>query len=151
MSPNTITDMRSKIKEIELSKYEYLSFDELDKKINKLEDKLDYLWQKFGGKGTWEWYCKKCEPTWNEYDSVLCQWILKNPLEKISKSPLKDIGDLFTIEEFKSCCKAGGFIESDGEGYYVKDSLEYDLPVRPSFFARDYIRRDFTHVMWYNK
>ena len=144
--------MREKRKKINLKKYENLSFEDLDKKKNELLNKCDELWEKYGGKGTWEWYCKKCESTWNDYDSVLCQWILKVPIEKANTTPLKTCcGHLFTIDEFKSCCKAGGFIESDGEGYYVKDGQEYDIPARPLFFARDYIRVDFTHVMWYNK
>ena len=144
--------MRTKSKKIDLEKYQNLSFEELDKKISELLDKCNELWDKYGGKGTWEWYSKKCEATWNEYDSVLCHWILKHPLEGIDTIQLEEChGHLFTIEDFRECCKMGGFIESDGEGYYVKDNLEYDIPARPSFFAHDYIRQDFTHVMWYNK
>lgn len=144
--------MRSGTKKIDLEKYQNLSFKELDKKENELLNKCDELWHKYGGRGTWEWYCKKCEATWNEYDSVLCQWILKHPLEGISTHPTEDsCGHLFTIEDFRNWCKVGGFIESDGEGYYVKDNLEYDIPARPLFFAHDYIRQDFTHIMWYNK
>ena len=144
--------MREMPKKINLKKYENISFEELDKKKNKLLDKCDKLWEKYGGKISWEDYYKKCKSTWNEYDSVLCQWILKHPLEGISTRQLKDCrGDLFTIDEFKECCEFCGFIESDGEGYYVKDNKEYGLPARPYFFARGYVRPDFTHVMWYNK
>lgn len=144
--------MRERRKKINLKKYENLSFEELDEKKNELNNKLDEIWEKYGGKGTWEWYSKKCEPYWNDYDQVLCQWILKHPLEGIKTRQIKDCcGDLFTIDEFKECCEIGGFIESDGEGYYVKDGQEYDIPTRPLFFSQGFIRPDFTHVMWYNK
>lgn len=144
--------MREIPKKINLKKYENSSFEELDKKKNKLLDKCGKLWEKYGGKGTWEWYSKKCEPYWNDYDQVLCQWILKLPLEGVSTRQTKDCcGELFTIEHFKECCEVGVIFENDGEGYYVKESQEYDIPARPLFFSQGFIRPDFTHVIWYNK
>ncbi len=65
-------------------------------------------------------------------------------------------GDLFELDQFAHMCTyAGGFNDSDGSAYYATATQVSDIPVYPSDFFypkhQQWIRKDFTHVMWYNK
>lgn len=103
-------------------------------------------------------------PNINLYMSELGRiWKLKKPLlfkkynlQEIifdSKEIDKEWGDLMTIDEFIDCCEYGGFIDSDGSGYYASDKHESNIPAIPSMIKSGMIvRRDgLTHVVWYNK
>ena len=66
------------------------------------------------------------------------------------KDDLSDIGDLFTVEDFKRDCERGCLIDYDGFGHPVKDNkMAGDVTIRPSM--RDVIPMDATHIMWFNK
>lgn len=64
--------------------------------------------------------------------------------------------DVYTVEEFKTLCENGAFIDYDGFGCPVKDSK-----ADPSFFIYPsrvvaypnprWIPEDATHVVWYNR
>jgi hypothetical protein len=61
-----------------------------------------------------------------------------------------DEDDVYTIDEFKSLCESGGFIDYDGFGYPVKDSkCDPSIIIRPSKISD--IPNDATHVVWYNR
>lgn len=61
-----------------------------------------------------------------------------------------EIGDLYTIEEFISMCKAGAFNDYDGYGNPVKNNrMNTDVSVYPSEI--DKIPSDVTHIVWFNK
>lgn len=61
-----------------------------------------------------------------------------------------DEEDVYTIKEFKEYCDAGAFIDYDGWGYPVKDSMaDRDICIQPSVLHR--IPRSATHIVWYNK
>ena len=58
--------------------------------------------------------------------------------------------DVYTISEFKSHVEDGSFIDYDGFGYPVKDSLaDKSIVIQPS--TVDKIPADATHIVWYNK
>jgi hypothetical protein len=58
--------------------------------------------------------------------------------------------DVYTVEEFKEMCECGGFIDYDGFGYPVKDSLaDENITVFPSKLNK--IPLDATHIVWYNR
>jgi len=87
-------------------------------------------------------------------------WKQKIPLlyEKYEQIPIKwnDIptyGDKMTIQDFISCCESGGFIDSDGSGYYANETNESNIPALPSMITSGKItkRPELTHVIWYNK
>jgi hypothetical protein len=62
--------------------------------------------------------------------------------------------DLMTVDEFVNCCKAGGFIDDDGIGYYSDKDRNYKEGnhVSPSEVVRDCnINRNYTHVLWFNR
>lgn len=58
---------------------------------------------------------------------------------------------LMTLEHFIECCECGGFIDYDGFGLYATETEVSDVEVEPSDITCGDIRREFTHVCWYNK
>ena len=67
--------------------------------------------------------------------------------------PLNDLDKkcLMTIDVFEDCCKSKSIIDYDGFGYYATSTEVSDICANPSDFVKGIIRRDFTHVCWYNK
>lgn len=73
-------------------------------------------------------------------------------------------GDLMTVEEWKDSVRAGGFIDYDGHGSWLKfvDGVEHvwiatrdnigDIPedAYPSDYTR-YMPEGATHIRWYNR
>ena len=58
--------------------------------------------------------------------------------------------DVYTVEEFKACVESGAFIDYDGFGHPVKDSMaDPTVVVYPSRVSE--IPSDATHIVWYNK
>lgn len=58
--------------------------------------------------------------------------------------------DVYTVDEFKSRCEDGDFIDYDGFGHPVKDSkCDPSIIVQPSELEK--IPADATHVVWYNR
>ena len=60
-------------------------------------------------------------------------------------------GDMFDIETFVAYCKGGGFIDYDGFGHYSDGVKVSDVEIYPSDVTKGNYRKDFTHVIWYNK
>lgn len=60
-------------------------------------------------------------------------------------------GNLMTIEEFVEDCKNGSLIDSDGYGYYATEIGKSDILIYPSDVIEDKFRKDFSHVIWFNK
>ena len=67
------------------------------------------------------------------------------------------IGELFTIAEFKKMCASGMLMDQDGmgdlvvEGEIVIEKKKYEWPkwIYPS--QVDSIPNHITHILWYNK
>ena len=58
--------------------------------------------------------------------------------------------DVYTIEEFKYLVECHGFIDYDGFGHPVKDSLaDPKVYVKPS--KVELIPQSATHIVWYNR
>ena len=60
-------------------------------------------------------------------------------------------GDIYTLDEFIKNCQNGNFIDSDGYGYYSAKDAKSDIEVLPSDILEGIYRKDFTHVIWFNK
>jgi len=71
--------------------------------------------------------------------------------KKPNMTPLDKDGNLMTLEEFKECCRGGGFIDYDGFGYYSTETEESDITIKPSDITSGNYRKDFTHINWYNR
>lgn len=62
-------------------------------------------------------------------------------------------GTLYEINKFKELCDEVHqvFTDEDGIGYYATETAKSNIIVKPSDFAYDMVRTDFTHVLWFNK
>lgn len=66
--------------------------------------------------------------------------------------PIPDYGDLFTLKEFIDQCLYGCFTDDDGSGYYSDGEIYFaGEPANPSDLVAGHIRKDRSHVMWFNK
>ena len=62
----------------------------------------------------------------------------------------EDEDDVYTVEEFRDCCEVGAFIDYDGFGYPVKNSLaDNSITIVPSRLEE--IPEDATHIIWFNR
>jgi hypothetical protein len=66
-------------------------------------------------------------------------------------SKLSNIGHVMTLKEFIKCVKAGGFIDYDGFGRYVKDGQETNITIYPSDINYGAVRKEFDTIVWYNR
>lgn len=64
---------------------------------------------------------------------------------------LPDYGDHMTIEDFKEYCDCGGFCDYDGYGLYATETQMSNIDINPSDIETGLYRKDFTHVVWFNK
>lgn len=59
--------------------------------------------------------------------------------------------DVYTIKEFRANVASNAFIDYDGHGYPVKDSLaDPSIMIIPSTFEEE-LPNDATHIVWYNR
>lgn len=61
--------------------------------------------------------------------------------------------DVYTIKQFICMCEDGDFIDYDGFGVYAdkKKKMKTDIKVYPSDVTSGKYRKDFPHVVWYNR
>tara|TARA_R110000796_G_scaffold88978_2_gene192355 strand:+ start:2493 stop:2870 length:378 start_codon:yes stop_codon:yes gene_type:complete len=97
---------------------------------------------------------------YNEFEDACDVWreLLEDNRRKItliSPYELDDLdktsGDYMPFAEFADCCENGGFIDYDGFGNYATDKKVSNLTIYPSDIMVGVCRKDFTHVLWYNK
>ena len=84
-------------------------------------------------------------------DEALKKKCLKTLIFSTSLKPHSTYGDLMPIEDFIDCVNSGGFIDYDGSGNYATATQESDIAVYPSDIKKEMYRKDFSHIMWYNK
>ncbi len=65
--------------------------------------------------------------------------------------PIPDYGDLMTLDEFIENCEDGLFIDYDGFGHYATATEMSSIEVCPSDITTGDIRREWTHVCWFNR
>jgi hypothetical protein len=130
--------------------------EELD---NILEKKQKEWWNIEDKTINWNEYCKFREPEISEIVVLEREkrMLMIPKLSEPMKSNLngKVIATLYTIKEFITNCKCGGFIDYDGFGNYVKyvdgKMMGSNINIFPSDVKNKKIRKDFTHVLWYNR
>ena len=129
--------------------YNNLTLEEIESRIEENNKKLKEIWDTDNGNSR-EAYMEKCQPYWDE-DYALCT------AKELKKTPeMRPFNELdreclMTINEFKSNCRYGVFMDTDGVGYYATDKEVSDIKASPNAFRYGIIREDFTHVCWYNK
>ena len=129
--------------------YSNLSIDEIDRLIEVNSMKLREIWDTDDGNSYERWRAK-CQPYWDDNEAL---YAAKSMKETPEMKPMDDLDKecLMTIKEFKSHCKYGGIMDSDGIGYYATDNEVSNIEASPRAFVNGIIRSDFTHVCWYNK
>jgi len=60
-------------------------------------------------------------------------------------------GQMMTLNDFVKNVSSGGFIDYDGSGNYSDGIQESDVCILPSDVEVGNYRKDFTHVIWYNR
>lgn len=117
--------------------------EELEEKVKYWEDEVD---KAFDESRSFEEYlscdCLKHYRYFKRIHTLYCSYELDE---------LPDYGDHMTIEEFKECCDCGGFTDYDGFGVYATETQESSICILPSDIESGLYRKDFTHVIWFNK
>lgn len=60
-------------------------------------------------------------------------------------------GNKYTLEKFKSMVESGGFIDYDGYGNYATEDAKSDIVIMPSDIIENIYRKDFSHIIWFNR
>jgi hypothetical protein len=60
-------------------------------------------------------------------------------------------GKMMSLDEFVKNVNSGGFIDYDGYGNYSDGVQKSDVSIYPSDVKVGNYRKDFTHVIWYNR
>jgi hypothetical protein len=125
-----------------------MTTEELDKKIEELEKEVDKIQEKSYEMGIsgYDWFWN--HPKTKELRKLENQ---RRLIVEPTMKPLDNIGNLMTLQRFVECCENGGFINDDGFGYYATATEQSDIVVHPSDITSRNYRKDFTHVMWYNR
>lgn len=119
---------------------------ELEKQIKKWEKEYNKLWN--AGLPFEEWR-KRAEKMHEEVTPIAGE--LNMITDKYELHDHLNFGELMPVEKFIAWCEAGGFCDSDGEGYYATKDKESSIRAVPSQICAGYIRKDFKYVKWYNK
>ena len=129
--------------------YNNLTLEEIESKIEENDKKLKEIWDT-DNSNSWEMYRKKCQPYWDDNEIL---YMAKSMKETPKVRPFNELDRecLMTINEFKSNCRYGAFMDTDGSGYYATDKEVSNIEASPSAFVKGIIREDFTHICWYNK
>lgn len=135
-----------------VDEYMKLSIPEIDARIDKNDEILEKFWNEDDG-SDWEGYSSKCEPYWDDNSALHAARTMIIPMEDIKFHPLNKLAKecIMTIEKFTNLCKCGALINYDGIGYYAFKDKESELSAEPKAFKAGYIRKEFTHVCWYNR
>lgn len=125
-------------------------------KIKNLEKELEsvrkeykeFFNETFGKTSDFEEYEKLITPYWDKINNIELEIRL---LQKSKLDNLSEYGSHITIKDFIEMCQNGYLMDYDGHGYYATDSLESNILIYPSDVTNNKIRKDFSHVIWFNK
>lgn len=127
------------------------SYDELYKELTTKEEQLDNYRNELFDKYT----------NFDDYWRAYCNCKLIKEVQELSQEvrlcklpymdDMPDYGDIMTLEEFIDSCNCGGFCNYDGSGYYALETSCSDITIYPSDITNNKYRKDFTHVIWFNK
>ncbi len=78
---------------------------------------------------------------------------LRKEFEIMERSrEIPSYGDLMTLEEFEMAVTCHAFLDEDGTGYY-SDGIHMSTNVAavPSRIIEGDVRREYSHIVWFNK
>lgn len=119
----------------------------LNKKIEKLNNQINAINETWNFEKPWAQYERNMTPLWDELNKLHADLSLIE--DNIEFGEID--GDHMEIKEFIQYCKDGGFMDSDGHGYYATHDKETSIQITPSWVLMGKIRKDFDYVSWYNK
>ena len=116
-----------------------------DKKRDELDSNWDYQTK------TFDEYQEAIDEIYADYyKAVETHHLVRTPVWD-SELTILDRECRMTLEEFMSCINAGLFIDYDGSGVYGSHDKKTDISARPSRMKAGVVRKEFTHVYWYNR
>lgn len=135
-----------------IDEYMKLPQEELKKRIAANHEVLKKIWDEDDG-NSYEKYQEKCFPYNEDNFALYTAMILTMDKDEIKVTPIDehDLECLMTIKEFTACCRTGFITSWDGDGVYATADGITNIDADPEAFKLGYIRKDFTHVCWYNK
>jgi len=121
---------------------------ELQKEIEKFENKLEKKFENWNYKKSYDEYYEYVRPEQEKLVELSRKLRL---IRSYKLSELSDFGDVMLLKHFIECVDCGGFIDYDGFGYYVKDNQESDIEIYPSDVKHNMVRKDFDTIIWFNR
>lgn len=131
-------------------KYENRTYEDLIKEKTRLSDTYDELFNKCAKEGLpFDKFKEEAAPIRQKLYFI-------DKYLRLKMSPTLSYGkewkgEIFTIEEFIEMSEDGSLIDYDGVGYYATDEAKSDVEAYPSDFIENLYRKDFTHIIWFNK
>ena len=124
--------------------------EEYQRQIDELVDKRDEKMNKINilECDSFDDWVSKMEPEQSKINQLSRK---KRLIEQPMFVKIPEYGDHMTLEHFISCCECGGFIDSDGYGEYATKDQMTGIFINPSDITQNDYRKDFTHVVWFNK
>lgn len=122
----------------------------LQREKERLEDRYDEISDECAKEGlSYKEFQKKSESV-KEQIYLICKYIRlkQDPSLQYDK---EWFGDLMTLEEFIAMCQHNMFVDDDGYGYYATENAKSDILLYPSDITEGIYRKDFSHVIWFNK
>lgn len=127
----------------------------LAQKIKKLENDLKKAREEYNNafqialnKGSVEEYISYIDPFRNKIESIDRELRYIKP---IKYEPLPNYGDIMTLESFINAIECGAFIDYDGFGEYISANKLTGILVKPSDLKYNKIRKEFNHIIWFNR
>jgi hypothetical protein len=122
----------------------------LKKQIDILVEKRDEKMEKldFSKVTSFKELESNIEPEQGQIEAL----IKKSRLIKVPEyENIPDYGDHMSFSSFKEACIDGMFIDYDGCGNYATKDKMTNIGISPSDIKEGVYRKEFTHVIWFNK
>lgn len=127
----------------------------LKEKLEKIEAECKKVWEEYMDMATRDVPYMKALNWYNSQSCIAERESLEQRIRLLENEynlePIPDYGDHMTIEKFIDYCNSGMFIDSDGSGYYATKDQQSNIPIYPSDVKARKYRKDFSHVVWFNK
>lgn len=135
-----------------INDYLKLSLSEINEKIEKNNEILNKIWEEDAGY-SWESYRIKFQPYLDDNKLLNAAASVNTKLEDIEMEPMDEFHKecRVPIKEFIEWCKLDAVTSYDGFGEYANENEVSNLHVSCWGIKNGLVRKDFTHVCWYNK
>ena len=135
-----------------INDYLKMPVSELNERIDKNGEILNKIWEEDAGYD-WKSYRIKCQPYWDDIKYLAAAISMNTKLEDIEMEPMDEFHKKcrVPIKTFIEWCKHDAVTSYDGFGEYANENEVSNLHVSCWGIKNGIVRKDFTHVCWYNK